>query len=336
MFCIREHEVEKILREYGVTAPVREITELQRYDFEWKGPDAKEVRLILKIDLENGTALVMRLKKEEDVTPELMEEQGVFAAALLKNGIDTPKQYTANGRFANVYEIDGYTVTAAVETFVENEVTEVDVSTAENMGALLAKMHNIAEREKLHVHGAVLFDPFTRNDLFDVVSVKALEPMLEGEEKALLDRILETYALCMEKLEPIRLAPRYAVQGDISDCNLYRAAPDVLGVFDFNRCGDNHLYCDAVMQAVFVSRLMVYPENREADFEQKILAAFWKGYHAVRAFSAEEQALYPVLYAVIDAFWREEDSALKAHERNDRAGVRHFLEKMLQRLTLSV
>ena len=38
--------------------------------------------------------------------------------------------------------------------------------------------------------------------------------------------------------------------------NLYQAASGEIGVFDFNRCGDNNLFCDAVMQAVFEARLM--------------------------------------------------------------------------------
>jgi len=341
MFCIRQTEIEAILKDYGLASPAAQITELQRYDFEWKGPEAKEVRLILKIDLEDGASLVMRLKKESDVTPELMEEQSAFADALLKNGIETPQQYRANGRFANLYEINGYSVIVAVEQFVENEVREVTVDTAEKMGRLLARMHQIAERENLHVHGSVLFDPFTRNDLFDFDSVKALENELHGEEKILLDRILETHTNYMEKLKPVKLAPRYAVQGDISECNLYHADSGALGVFDYNRCGDNNLFCDTVMQAVFVSRLMVYPENREDDFEQQILTSFLAGYQSVRTFSEDECALYPYLYAIIDAFWSshirwDEDCLLKAHEKNDRDGVKKWLAEILRRLSAPV
>ncbi|MBP3705345.1 MAG: GNAT family N-acetyltransferase, partial [Clostridia bacterium] len=244
----------------------------------------------------------------------------------------------ANGRYANWYTVGGYDVIVTLEQFVKNELRFVDEAAARKTGELLAKMHDIAERKDLHVENTVLFDPFGRNDLFDVDAFLSLENAFDGENKALFDAIVRRYHEYMEILSPLKARPRYAVQGDISDCNLYLADNGEIGVFDFNRCGDNILFCDAVMQAVFEARLMVYPEDRADDFEDRILSAFWEGYRAVRAFSADEQRWYPYLYAVIDAFWRcgDVDNLVNAQGAGDAAGVRHWLESIQKRLAVRV
>ena len=75
----------------------------------------------------------------------------------------------------------------------------------------------------------------------------------------------------MNILSPLKECKKYAVQGDISNCNLYQNASEEIGVFDFNRSGDNILFCDAVMQAVFEARLMDYPKNKDNNFEKHII-----------------------------------------------------------------
>lgn len=338
MFEISQSIVKGILQDYGVIAEINDIIELQRYHYEKHDPNSKEVRLIVKVILNGASPVVIRFKNENDVTLDLIEQQAQFAETLLKNGIITPKQYKVQGVHAKWYSIGGYDVIVTVEQFVENEIKIVTPEIAAKTGQLLAKMHKIAEQNQLHVNNGVLFDPFASNDLFAYDKFLDLEPSLDGECKELFGKIVAQYDAYMEILAPLKKHPRYAVQGDISDCNLYLDASGEIGVFDFNRCGDNILYCDAVMQAIFEARLMDYPEEKSADYESQILAAFWKGYHSIHPFSEEEQRYYPYLYTIIDAFWsfdlyRNDDSLFNAHKANNTEGVRKCLSIIYDRIT---
>ncbi len=339
MFQISRNEIASILQDYTIISKIKAFTELQRYHYEWDDPDSQEVRLIVKVELEDAAPLVIRFKNEKDVTLELIELQCQFANTLKLNGIITPTQYLSNGRYANWYAIGGYHVIVSIEEFVENEITVVDETIARKTGELLAKTHMIAEQNHLHVPNDVLFNPFQHNDLFAFDAFMTLAPALEGEAKELFDKILNQYNTYMEILAPLREYPKYAVQGDISDCNLYLTAEGEVGIFDFNRCGDNILFCDAVMQAIFEARLMDYPENQEKDFADKILSAFLKGYCSVRNFSKEEQMWYPYLQTIIHTFWSadirwNEDSLLNAHTAGNSDDVLKWLNTIWRRLTV--
>lgn len=338
MFEITRTDIERILKDHNISSEIDNFVELQRYNYEHLGPESKEVRLIVKVLLKDTSSLVIRLKNERDVTLELLESQCRFADTLKNNGVLTPAQYQAEGRFAKWYCIGGYDVIVTVEEFVENEVAVVDQETARKTGELLAKTHSIAEQNDLHVNNRVLFDPFGEfNDLFAYDDFKSLENELDIECKEIFDSITAKYNEYMDILVPLKNAPRYAVQGDISDCNLYLAPSGDLGIFDFNRSGDNSLYCDAVMQGVFESRLMDYPEDAPSDYESQILAAFWDGYWSVRPFSEDEQRWYPYLCSIIRAFWSmdvrwAEDSLLNLHKAGDAQGVKRWLLTILERL----
>ncbi len=224
-----------------------------------------------------------------------------------------------------------------VEQFAENEIKAVTPDIAEKTGELLAKMHDISEKNDLHVHNGVLFDPFSANELFDFEAFQSVGSAFDGDEKLLFDKIVQKYNAYMEILSPLKEQPGYAVQGDISDCNLYQTCSGEIGIFDFNRCGENHLFCDLVMQAVFEARLMEYPDDLGDDIEEKILASFFKGYGSVRNFSEEQQYWYPYLYAVIDSFWSadikwNEDSLMNTVKNGDMEMARKWLETVWQRL----
>lgn len=339
MFCVEYADMAQILRDYGITSTIREIVELQRYHYELDNPDSQEVRLIVKVELEDARPLVVRFKNEKDVTLELIESQSVFADILKKNGIVTPSQYQSNGKFARWYRIGGYHVIITVEEFVEGEIKIVDEATARRVGALLARTHSVAEGNNLHVDNEVLFDPFAHNDLFAFDAFMMLGDKLEGEDKALFEKIVEKFHDYMAILAPLKGYPRYAVQGDISDCNMYLTDGGEVGIFDFNRSGDNVLFCDAVMQAFFEARLMDYPENRGADYERRILVSFWEGYGSVRSFSEAEKRWYPYLCALINAFWSsdirwDDNSLLNAHKSGDMLRVRRWLETIWERLEI--
>lgn len=339
MFIVGIDDIKNILKDYEIISDVEEFSELQRYHYERDDPNSKEVRLIIKVTLKDSEPIVMRFKNELDVTIELIESQCLFAETLRENSIPTPRQYKSDGKFARWYRIGGYEVIVTIEQFVENEIKVVDVSTARKTGELLAKMHIISENKNLHINNKVLFDPFDHNDLFDFESFMSIESNLDKEDKVLFDKIVTKYNSYMDILSPLKSRTRYAVQGDISDCNLYHTHSEEIGVFDFNRSGDNILFCDTVMQACFEARLMDYPQNREEDFETKILTSFLEGYCSVRSFSKEEQSWYPYLYALISAFWSSdirwsEDSLLNSHKKADTESVRRWLATIWNRLEI--
>lgn len=337
MLHVSLQDVECILMDFGIDLAVSSVSELERCDDEMNCPESKKVRLILKAVLTDGSSIVLRLKNEADVTQELLEQQGWFAELIRQNGVSCPEQYKAGEAFSKRYSLNGYDVLVTVEEFVEGEVTCVTPEIAAKAGSLLGQCHNIAEQFHAHVASPVLFNPFSKNELFDFSSFASIGGKLTGEELALHQNIVKIYKRYQEILSPLRMEPCYAVQGDFSDCNLYLQSDGTLGLFDFNRCGDNHLFCDAVMQGVFFSRLMVYPDARPPHYSKILFPIFLNHYQKKRPFSALYQRLLPYLYSIIDAFWSadivwNEDSLLKAQERGDTAAVQKWLKVVQERL----
>lgn len=338
MFEISALDIEPVLNDFGIVKKISSVKELQRYHYERENPDSKEVRLIDRIVLDDGSELVIRFKNEEDVTSELIENQSLFAERLRSGGVLSPMQYKADGKYAKWYAINGYDVIVTVEDFIHGEIKCVDADIAEKTGRLLAKMHNIAEKYNFTVDYDVLFDPFKENDLFSFEEFKSVYNGVGESDRALHQRISDKYSEYMKILSPLKNEPRYAVQSDISNCNLYKAENGDIGVFDFNNCGNNNLYCDAVMQSVFEARLMDYSEEYSDNSEAAILPAFLKGYRSERPFSEEQKKMFPYLYAIIDAFWNmdiiyDDNSLLNAYERKDFTSVHNHLERIWNRIS---
>lgn len=337
MFQVSIHDIENILRDYGVLSKPVSFTELQRYFYEKNDAKSKEVRLIIKVELSDGMPLVMRFKNEHDVTLELIEKQSGFAELLLENGIPTPVQYKSAGHFAKQYVINGYEVMVTVEEYVDGEIKCVDLELAKETGRLLARTHAIAKKYNVHVENKVLFDAFDENDLFSVNAFYALKDQIRDEDKTLFQSIMEKYREYMKILEPLKKEPRYAVQGDISICNLYLTANGDLGIFDFNRCGDNYLFCDAVMQGVFEARLMDYPKEHTKADEDDYFTAFLEGYQENCPFSDEQKNRLPYLCAIISAFWSadmiwNDDSLKNKVKKGNHAAVHKWLEVIYERI----
>lgn len=224
-----------------------------------------------------------------------------------------------------------------VEAFAAGELREVSDEIAQKTGGLLARMHNIAQAGACHVPGGVLFDPLRENDLFSFAAFRRHEAFLRSVDGALYRGIAEEYHALLQRIRVFENEPKYAVQGDISNCNLYQTADGEIGVFDFNRCGDAVLYYDAVMQAVFEARLMDYPKEIAGKQERLILSAFFRGYHRERPFTRAQQEAFPYLYAMISAFWRgriqfDEDSLCHAAAAGDAQAARRRMEEIRGRI----
>lgn len=315
MFKISLSDISKILLDYSIGENATGFSELQRYDYDGNNAGSKNVRLIIRVDLEGRSPVVMRFKNENNVNEEIVEAQSRFAETLLSKGIITPHNYCTGGKFAKRYCINGYDVIVTAEDFCENEVRVVDNETACLTGQLLARMHNISEQDELKLGLKTLFDPLDRNDLFDISvfsdnkeRLRAIDPFLYDE----IEKITDSY---LKRVSIFKDERRYAVQGDISLCNLYLTAEGKIGVFDFNNSGDNVLFYDAVMQAVFEATLMDYKDDASADREQEILSAFLNGYNSIRPFTDKQMEALPVFRALITAF---ENGRMSYHDGNLR------------------
>lgn len=321
IFTIKITDIDRVLHDYGISTSCSSFTELERYHYEEDNPDSKEVRLIVRADLQNGQSLVLRFKNEDDAPQEIIEAQSRFAALLSDHGVETPEVYSSHGIYARRYIINGYDVVVTVENFVTGEIKLVDTETAWMTGELLGEMHNISEKENCHVQSEVLFDPLKRNELFSFETFAEYKEKLEEIDWQLFINIVEEHTRLVGHLMPFVNEPRYAVQGDVSDCNLYRTLSGKIGIFDYNRCGDNILYFDAVMQAVFEARLMDYPDELSENREMEILSSFLKGYHRIRPFTAEQKDAFPYFYALITAFWLSDINWYKKHLINGSESV---------------
>lgn len=333
MFTVTKEDISLILNDFGIFSDVITFSELQRYDYEKNNPASKEVRLIIKVDLNNGQSVVVRFKNELDVTLEVVNAQSRFAKFLADNGIKTPALFMANHEYARWYSINGYDVIVTVEAFVTGEIHVVTEEIAEKTGRLLAQMHNIAEAAAFHVQNGVLFDPLSENDLFSFQNFQKQKDFMLSVDEPLYKDIAKEYDSLFQEICVFENEPRYAVQGDISDCNLYQTADGEVGIFDFNRCGDNVLYYDAVMQAIFEARLMDYPKEIDGKQESVILSAFLRGYHRERPFTDKQKEVFPYLYAMISAFWLfDEDSLCYAIESEDTEAAHQWMKEIYRRI----
>ena len=335
MFSVTTNDINTILQDYGISGKCAAFSELQRHHYEKEDPNSREVRLIIKVETDYGSTLVIRFKNETDVTLDTVTAQSMFAVLLADNGIETPKVYHSNGQYARWYQIGEYKVIVTVEDFVTGELRVVDAETAEKTGRFLAQMHNIAAANDFHVQNDVLFDPLKKNDLFSFEAFEAHKDYLVTIDKNLYHEIVHGHAQLLQKVRCLENEPQYAVQGDISECNLYMTADGAIGVFDYNRSGDNILYYDAVMQAIFEARLMDYPKDLAESPETVILPAFLKGYNQEQPFTDRQIEVFPYLYALISAFWLIDmkHGLANAVEKADSDAVLQWMKEIYSRIT---
>ena len=337
MFKVTKEDISLILNDFDILADVVTFSELERYHYEENDRTSKEVRLIIKADLDNGQSVVVRFKNESDVTLEVVNAQSRFAKLLADHGIKTPTLFMVNHEYARWYSINGYDVIVTVEAFVSGEIHVVTEEIAEKTGGLLAQMHNIAEAAAYHVQNDVLFNPLSKNDLFSFHDFQKQKDIMQSVDESLYKDIVKEYDNLFQKISVFEKEPRYAVQGDISECNLYETSEGEIGVFDFNRCGDNVLYYDVIMQAIFEARLMDYAKEIDGKQEKVILSAFLRGYHRKRPFTDKQKEIFPYLYAMISAFWLDsirfdKESLYHVIEVGDTKAVHQWMKEIYRRM----
>lgn len=300
---ITDNDIQASLAAFGMNYGITGKSELLRYDCKPEELSEREFKLIVRIDFDGRPPVVLKIcggdeRDKEDV----VESMCRFSETLRENGFETPRHYLSGGKFAITREFDGCLLTVTLEGFVENEIKRVDVHTAYLTGRQLARTHNISERNDCHVKNEVIFDFFAANDLFDVDEFRGLAEKMPEKEKERAVRLIRFADDIYAKLENIRSRPRYAVQGDVSDCNTYLTPDGNVGFFDYNCAGENILFADAVMQGWFEAHLMDYGTELTGEMSDGIAREFFRGYREVRQFTDEETAVLTEMYALISAF----------------------------------
>ena len=343
MFTLSSEKIPLILSVFGITSEVSGCTELQRYDYIDADSGHDELRLILKVNFADRNSVVVRIGDELRFPNEVLETQSEFSEHLRMRGILVPQRYHADEQFqhrlAPLMELESRKVTVSVEDFMEGEIKSVNSDIAYKSGILLAQTHNISESGNCHVNFRVLFNPLEENDLFFTLrEFREITEDLSSEYNAMKEKILNEYERRMEQLKPMEKYARFAVQGDFSDCNMFIDEEGKVGLFDFNNCGDNYLFADAVMQAYFISHLMEYSQELTEEFSAELFKSVLRGYNSVRPFSTEERSLIQPLYAVINAFERgtlyyNDDSLKKSIDNGDGERISFLLERVLNTIS---
>ena len=329
-------QAQEILRGYGLLQRVAGLTELLRYHYDEGDNPTDEVRLILRAELDDREPVVIKLLREKEYPASVMEAQAAFSEMLRRHGVPTARHYAAGKRFVTLWNIMGREIQVTVEDFVKGQLQIINVETARQIGRMHARAHEISLREDCHVDYPVLFDALGENDLF---SFAMLEEQLTGMPDPLRGKAEDVLALCHDHqaaLSPLAAYPRCATQGDLSDCNLYRTSDGEIGMFDFNNCGDAVPLVDAIMQGIFVSRLMDYGQEPTEVFSLGLLRAYLEGYESIRPLTAQEKELARHMDALCAALWRfdlvfGDDSLKNLLVRGDMAGADVLLDELLRR-----
>lgn len=305
-FAVTAREIEYVLRIFGQEGKVKNWREISRYRY--RSDEEKQVRLILYVKLDNDNAYILKFLNENDHPRSQVEEQSVFSELLRKSGILCAQKYAIREpHAANCYTVlltvGEYQVYVTAERYEDGEIKAINADNAYKIGMLLARAHSISEENDCHVNGKTLFDPFERNDLFFYDNFEEIANRLPPVFKEIVAGIKDAYRNHLVALAPLRDVRKYAVQGDISNNNLYLSPKGEIGMYDFNNCADNRLLCDAILQGIFLSRLMDYEETPSQKLNNSILRSFLCGYISIRSISQEEWEYIAHLYAITTAFW---------------------------------
>lgn len=332
-FSIDEDTLRDVLAEYGIVDEITNTNELLRYHYQKYDRESKEIRLIVRVSFRDRTPVVTKFVNETEHPRSLIEEQSAFSEHLNKRGMAVARRYLCGDcycMFRNICEIP---VNVTVEDFVEGEIKLIDNDNIFKIGALLATSHCISEEDDCHVHGDTLFNVLMRNDLFSYDDFIELKSYFSGQELNVFHQIQQLYDQHMGVLQKLTEYKMYAIQGDISQGNLYTTTDGKIGMFDFNNCGDNYLLSDAILEGMFMARLMDYREPLTLELSNRLFRAFLNGYASVRPFTDVELDLIPFIYSITSAFWLFQvkygnESLLKLLENEEYEAAARLLDSI--------
>ncbi len=334
-----ESDIKAILKLYGFDTVFSEQKEYINYyqEYGWN------VKVVLSVLLESGKRVVIKIVNipgdnllEER---EKIEKQSAFSEFMRKNGIITPKCYTANGKYCNEYVYNNHQCNVTVEDWCGEEITEINTEISYKIGELMARMHILLLNNNYEIGCGTLFSAAHQND------VDAYEDFCKICENEYLDQavIEQIKKHRNEKLKAIRSVwdklPRAAVQGDISINNLVYGK-DVLTVFDYNNAGDVVLVSDLVLEGLLTAYEMDLPEGIDQNIREQFFPALLKGYLSHSELSEHEADVAWIIYTLYHSLWfsriiHNEDSLEKLVKNEDYVSANRLLSQMLADMTES-
>lgn len=334
---IAEIDIQSILELYGFDTCFSDLEEYINYNGEYGDGLLK---IILSVLLFDGERVVIKILHEaNDLLSDRckIEKQSAFSEFMRQNGIDTPRRYTANGRYCNEYVYNGVPCNVTVEDWCGEEIKEINTEISYKIGVLMARMHELSLNGKCEIGCGTLFSAAYWND------VDSFPEFCEICKNDHLDRALVEEIKCLreKKLAAIReiweRLPKAAVQGDISVNNLVYGDKD-LKVFDYNNAGDEVLISDLVMEGLLTAYEMDIPEGSDPLCREQFFPALLRGYLSVRKLSEDEANTAWTVYTLYHSLWftrivYNEDSLEKLVEREDYDSANKLLSRMLADLT---
>lgn len=323
--------IEEILKLYGID---ERVTAQNAYIHAIENDG--RMKLIFRITLSSGRALVIKLLHESDdinAEAERVESQSRFSEVMRLSCIKTPMRYKSGGKHVVPFTYHALPCIVTVEDWCGEEIKEISTSIAYQIGCLMARMHSFSLAKGCKIGCGTLFsaayendvDAFasfckiTNNDKLDQAVVKAI--------KALRDEKLEYLRSVWDSL------PKSAVQGDISINNLV-LSDDGLTVFDYNNAGDEVLISDLVMEGLLTAYEMDLPSGTSEAYREELFPALLRGYLSVRPLSEAESKAAWVAYTLYHGLWftrilYNDASLEKLVGRGDYTAANALLKHML-------
>ena len=267
-----------------------------------------EARYVLRAYIKDGRSYVVKLTCAKRFPHERIERQSRFSEQLRRNGIQTPRRYAAGGAYCVKCKKRGFDFSVTVEDYAGAELKLLDMPTARELGALLARCHEISRRENCLIGAPTIFDIAGRHEMSAYSEFRALGGT-PGIDSALHSAVLEAYDARLERaLSGLAHCPRHAVQGDLAINNLSRQNGQ-LCMFDYNCAGDDYLAADMISQGLYISTKMEYAQSMEAAKPHDpgaMFGEFMQGYTGQRQLSEAELCAADDYYAVSAAMWASE------------------------------
>lgn len=323
--------IEQILALYGFDTA---FTEQKPYIHAIE--DAGWMKLIFRVTLADGRMLVLKILYEtEDTNAEMakVEHQSTFSELMRANGIKTPTRHQANGRYCNPFPYRDLPCIVTVEDWCGEEIREITVDIARQIGMLMAQMHTLSLANKGHIGHGTLFSAAYENDVdaFPRFCALTQDARLDQDTAAAIK------ALHDEKLAKLRAVwetlPKAAVQGDISINNLV-LTEDGLAVFDYNNAGDEVLISDLVMEGLLTAYEMDLPADTSDAYRELLFPALLAGYLSVRPLSEAESKAAWEAYTLYHGLWftrilYNEDSLAALVKKGEYDAANALLKQML-------
>ncbi|MCL1794076.1 MAG: hypothetical protein FWG34_09415 [Oscillospiraceae bacterium] len=327
---IELQDITNILPFYNINSDVLD------YKFFINGFDEEtsEMKFIVKVELADGRALVIKFIRQELNPHNIIEEQSRFSEHLRSRGILTPTRYKSGDIYCIAYPFHGFTLDVTIEDYFGAEIKVIDNDLAHKIGQLMGKNHCIAENDNLHINNKTLFNIVGYNEVigYDDFLRFGHDGLIENN---IFNQICSIYEKKLNRLkEAWDSLPKYATQGDYSTNNLTYIG-DGLGLFDYNNAGDETLISDMILEG-----LLTAYENDLADGltdadRRGLFKSFVNGYINHRTLSEKEKSVFDDIYAISNGLWftkiRYNDNSLeKLIKHKEHKKISELAQKIYQ------